>query len=195
MAKVAKFDRQNVIDKVTALYWEKGYHATSMRNLQDETDLRPGSIYSTFGGKDVLFKEALMRYTDNELARLEQLNSESDSPLFALKAFVKAQVIDTLTNAPSGMCMLSKTIGELTEQNQDLIDVTRSCLMEVGNALSELVKRGQEIGEITDNKTANELATHVQIQIAGLRTFAKINPDEALLNSKIDEIFCYYPFS
>ncbi|WOD06891.1 hypothetical protein [Marinomonas sp. GJ51-6] len=41
MSKKAKFDRQQVIENATNLYWEKGYHATSMRNLQDAIDLRP----------------------------------------------------------------------------------------------------------------------------------------------------------
>ncbi|MFA0500949.1 TetR/AcrR family transcriptional regulator, partial [Vibrio sp. 10N.222.46.A1] len=56
MAKTAKFDRQDVVDKATNLYWEKGFHATSMRNLQDVIDMRPGSIYAAFGSKEGLFK-------------------------------------------------------------------------------------------------------------------------------------------
>lgn len=61
MSKQAKFDRDDVIEKAKNLYWEKGYHATSMRNLQDVVDMRPGSIYAAFGSKDNLFKEALNR--------------------------------------------------------------------------------------------------------------------------------------
>ena len=46
-----KLDRDEVIEKVKDLYWEKGYHATSMRNLQDVVDMRPGSIYAAFGSR------------------------------------------------------------------------------------------------------------------------------------------------
>ena len=62
MAKATKFDRQDAVDKATHLYWEKCFHGTSMRNLQDVIDMRPGSIYACFGSKEGLFKEVLNNY-------------------------------------------------------------------------------------------------------------------------------------
>ena len=194
MAKTAKFDRQEVIDKATNLYWKKGFHATSMRNLQDEIDMRPGSIYSAFGSKDGLFKEALRNYTDMGLAQMQSLAEQNKSPTDTLKAFVKAQVIDTQTDAPNGMCMLSKTLGELTEENQELIDVTKNLLGEIANEMVVLIEQAKAKGEIDKAKDAQELVEHIQIQIAGLRTFAKMNSDKQLLDKKIEAIFTNYPF-
>ncbi|MCK8120442.1 MULTISPECIES: TetR/AcrR family transcriptional regulator [Alteromonadales] len=194
MAKTAKFDRQEVIDKATNLYWKKGFHATSMRNLQDEIDMRPGSIYSAFGSKDGLFKEALRNYTDIGLAQMQSLAEQNKSPIDTLKAFVKALVIDTQTDAPNGMCMLSKTLGELTEENQELIDVTKNHLGEIADEMVVLIEQAKANGEIDKAKDAQELVEHIQIQIAGLRTFAKINSDKQLLDKKIEAIFINYPF-
>jgi len=194
MAKSAKFDRQDVIDKATNLYWKKGFHATSMRNLQDEIDMRPGSIYAAFGSKDGLFKETLRNYTDMGLAQMHDFAARNDSPLSTLKAFVKAQVIDTQSDAPNGMCMLSKTLGELTEEHQELIDITKSHLNEISEAIASLIEQAKDAGEVDQDKDANELAQHVQIQIAGLRTFAKITNDRVLLERKIDAVFEHYPF-
>jgi AcrR family transcriptional regulator len=194
MVKTAKFDRKDVIDKATNLYWKKGFHATTMRNLQDEIDMRPGSIYSAFGSKDGLFKEALRHYTDMGLAQMRSFAGQNKSPTGALKAFVKALVIDTQTDAPNGMCMLSKTLGELTEQNQELIDVTKNHLGEITNEMVLLIEQAKANGEIDKAKDAQELVEHIQIQIAGLRTFAKINSDKQLLDKKIEAIFINYPF-
>jgi len=194
MAKPAKFDRQEVISKATSLYWKKGFHATSMRNLQDEIDMRPGSIYAAFSSKDGLFIEALKNYTDSVLSQLREMENCHSSSLAALNAFVKEQVINSQTNAPNGMCMLAKTMGELTEENQELIDITKGHLNEIALGLASLIKQAQVNGEIDKAKNAEELAQHVQIQIAGLRTFAKINFDKALLNKKIDDIFDHHPF-
>lgn len=194
MAKTAKFDRQTVIDKATNLYWKKGFHATSMRNLQDEIDMRPGSIYAAFGNKDGLFKEALRNYTDMGLTQFQLFRNEHTSPLKALKAFVKKYVIDTQETAPNGVCMLSKTIGELTEEHQDLIDITKTHLDEIAAEFAKLIKEAQAIGEVTSEKTAEELATHVQIQITGLRTFGKMNNNKELLETKVEDIFKHYPF-
>lgn len=194
MANTAKFDRQKVIDKATNLYWKKGFHATSMRNLQDEIDMRPGSIYAAFGSKDGLFKETLRNYTDLGIAQLEHYKQQHSSPLEALKAFVKNLVIDSQDNAPNGICMLSKTIGELTEENQDLINATKAHLAEILQEFIVIIEQAQQKGEIAQEKSAKELANHVQIQIAGLRTFAKIHNDKNNLNRLIDDIFTHYPF-
>ena len=194
MAKVAKFDRQDVIDKATNLYWKKGFHATSMRHLQDEIDMRPGSIYAAFGSKDELFKEALKHYKNMAITQIQQLRTDLDSPMEVLKAFVKIQVIDAQNKAPNGMCMLSKTIGELTEDNQDLIDATKSHVSEIACAFVELIIEAQALDEIKKTKSAEDLAIHLQIQIAGLRTFAKVDNDSVKLAAIIDDIFKHYPF-
>ena len=112
-----------------------------------------------------------------------------DLPIAALEAFVKAQVVDTQNTAPNGMCMLAKTLGELTEDNQDLIDITKTHLGEISMAFVNLIEQAQQLNEVDSTKNAQELANHVQIQIAGLRTFAKINHDQALLLRKISDIF------
>ncbi|KPW02661.1 HTH-type transcriptional repressor ComR [Pseudoalteromonas sp. P1-11] len=194
MAKTTTFDRQEVIDKATNLYWKKGFHATSMRNLQDAVDLRPGSIYSAFGNKDGLFKEALANYADMSLSLLQQCKDEHDSPLHALKAFMKLIIVESQNSAPNGICMLSKTISELTDENQDLIDVTKAHLVNISSALVRLIEEAQTLGEVDKNKNAEDLATHVQIQITGLRTFAKINKDKNKVSAMIDDIFTHYPF-
>lgn len=195
MAKPAKFDRQEVINLATNLYWKKGFHATSMRNLQDEIDMRPGSIYAAFDSKDGLFKEALKNYTEMGINQIHQYRKMHDSPLDALKAFVKVQVIDSQHDAPNGMCMLAKTIGELTDDNQELIDITKQHLGEIATEFVKLIEEAQELGEIDKTKKAEDLATHVQIQIAGLRTFAKMSEDKNKLAIMIDNIFSHYPFS
>lgn len=194
MAKTAKFDRQEVVDKATNLYWKKGFHATSMRNLQDEIDMRPGSIYAAFGSKDGLFKEALKNYTQIGITQIEKCRSENDSPIEALKAFVKVQVIDSQENAPNAICMLSKTIAELTDENQELVDVTKEHLSQISDEFAKLIREAQLSGEVDKDKNTRDLADHLQIQIAGLRTFAKINNDKNKLDSMINDIFVHYPF-
>ncbi|CAM3965249.1 TetR/AcrR family transcriptional regulator [Vibrio neonatus] len=194
MAKTAQFDRQEVIEKATNLYWKKGYHATSMRNLQDEIDMRPGSIYAAFGSKDGLFKEALKNYTQQGLASIEACRQNNPSPLGALKDFVKAQVIETAQGAPNGVCMLAKTLSELTSEHQELLDETKAHLSQVVDEFIKLIEQAQQMGELDKEKSATDLATYIQIQITGLRTFAKMNNDKAVLESMIDDIFIHHPF-
>jgi AcrR family transcriptional regulator len=194
MAKAAKFDREEVIGKATNLYWKKGFHATSMRNLQDEIDMRPGSIYAAFGSKDGLFKEALRNYTVMGIELVNQYRNEHQSPIAVLKAIVKSQVIDTIDDAPNGVCMLAKTLSELTEEHQELIDITRAHLAEIADEFIKVIEEAQALGEIKKEKSAQELANYLQVQIAGLRTFAKMNGDREMLESMIESTFSNHPF-
>ena len=194
MAKTAKFDRQDVVDKATNLYWEKGFHATSMRNLQDVIDMRPGSIYAAFGSKEGLFKETLARYTELGILNLNQFRSETGSPIKALENFVKRAVVESKQSAPNGMCMLAKTVAELTDEHAELLEEAKKSLKIMESEFAKLIAEAQELGEISKEREPTQLARHVQVQIAGLRTYAKTCDDIDLLNSMVEDIFKYHPF-
>ena len=55
MARKAGYDREKVLDKALELFWAKGYHGTSLKDLEVALDMRPGSIYAAFGSKEALF--------------------------------------------------------------------------------------------------------------------------------------------
>lgn len=194
MAKTAKFDRQEVIEKATELYWRKGFHATSMRNLQDEIDMRPGSIYAAFGSKDELFKETLQNYTNTALASLKECCETHATRVEALKAFIMSAVIDNREGTPNAMCMLTKTVAELTSEHQGILDLTATFLKQLESAFEGIIKEAQADGEVPIDRDAAYLASHVQIQIAGLRSYAKTNDDAEKLTKMIDDIFTHYPF-
>ncbi|KAA8603079.1 MULTISPECIES: TetR/AcrR family transcriptional regulator [Vibrio] len=194
MAKTAKFDRQDVVDKATNLYWEKGFHATSMRNLQDVIDMRPGSIYATFGSKEGLFKETLARYTELGILNLNRFRNETDSPIQALENFVRRVVVESKQSSPNGMCMLAKTVAELTDEHSELLEEAKKSLKIMEGEFAKVIAEAQELGEISKEREPAQLARHVQVQIAGLRTYAKTCDDIDLLNSMVEDVFKYHPF-
>lgn len=68
----AQLARKEVIDKMTLLFWNNSYGATSMKQVVDVTGLKPGSLYFIFGNKDALFQESLQRYADNGVNRIRK---------------------------------------------------------------------------------------------------------------------------
>jgi AcrR family transcriptional regulator len=194
MSKTAKFDRQQVIEKATNLYWQKGFHATSMRNLQEIIDMRPGSIYAAFGSKDGLFKETLNYYTEQGIQHLNQCIEQAQSPLLGLKAFVTSLVIESQTDAPNGMCMLAKSVAELTEEQGELLEHARSAFQVMEGVLTQVIIDAQANGEIDQDRDPQAVARHVQVQITGLRTYARAFADNAPLQAMIDDMFSHYPY-
>ncbi|MEZ9832228.1 TetR/AcrR family transcriptional regulator [Vibrio breoganii] len=195
MGKRALFDRDDVINKAKDLYWEKGYHGTSMRALQDALDMRPGSIYAAFGSKDNLFKEAIQRYAEEGGEILNHSLESSDSNIGGLKKFIKTIIIDGRESAPSGMCMVVKSVAELTEtDNPELLALAKQLLGNVEAELASILTKAMEAGEIRSGKDPIELARYVQVQIIGLRTFARATNEVALVEKFIDGIFEDGPF-
>ena len=54
MAKY-KFNEDEVLIKAMELFWNKGYHATSIQDLVSNLGINRASLYDTFGGKKELF--------------------------------------------------------------------------------------------------------------------------------------------
>lgn len=188
MVNQAKYDRDAAVEKATHLFWEKGFHATSMRNLQDHIDMRPGSIYAAFGSKEGLFKLSLQAYTDATLASLQACIQTTDSPLKALKQFVTAAV-EGGRDAPSELCMLVKSVAELTDANADLLDAARCHLKRIEAAFQVLLQQAQAQGEISADIDPQRLARFLQVQLIGLRAYARTQADAASIAPLIDDAF------
>lgn len=189
MIKAAKHDRELVIQKATNLFWEKGFHATSMRNLHEVIDMHPGSIYASFGSKEGLFKETLRCYAEAGLARLAACSEQASSPLEALRTFIKTLVIGDQQPSPSDMCMLVKSIAELTQDNAELLAEAKRLLGEIENAFAALLAQAQEHGELDKSKDPQRLARFLQMQLMGLRAYARANDGDAQINELIDDAF------
>jgi len=190
MSAPIKFNREDVIEKAKNLYWEKGYHATSMRNLQDVVNMHPGSIYAAFGSKDKLFIESLNRYAAEGAKRLANCMAQKDTVLGGLRHFIHTVIVCNKATAPSGMCMIVKTVAELTQNDSpELLAHATGILEGIETSFATWFEQAIESGEISAQKESTELARYLQIQIIGLRTYAQVTSDDAAVERYIDDIF------
>ena len=51
MPRNARHDPDTTVRRAAHLFWERGYHACSLKQLETALDMRPGSIYAAFGSK------------------------------------------------------------------------------------------------------------------------------------------------
>ena len=83
MARPPQFDRSEILEKATQLFWEHGYRGASVSDLVKATGLLPGSIYASFGNKEGVFIACLEYYSVKLEGNREQFERES-SPLLSL---------------------------------------------------------------------------------------------------------------
>lgn len=186
MVNSVKFDRSVVIEKATQLFWAKGFHGTSMRDLLDTVDLRAGSLYASFGDKEQLFKEALNCYGQAGAEFLTHCESEQPLALDALKAFARASVLNS-DNAPSRVCMLVKTMAELSGQQEDLTALARKWLQTMEKRFAQLFNKAKQQG-MQNPLPASMLAKQFQVQIIGLKAYAQTNPQADVLTELTENV-------
>jgi len=88
MARPNKQSRADSLDKAMRLFWTKGFHATSMKDLERATGLQPGSLYYGFGNKQALFCQAIATYNHQVVSgRIQEHMLDAPVPLTGLQAF------------------------------------------------------------------------------------------------------------
>src|SRR5260221_12873587 len=79
MARPKEFDVQAALDVAKAVFWDKGYEATSTEDLRLAMGIGRQSFYDSFGGKRQIFIEVLRRYNadgiQSTIARLNRASS------------------------------------------------------------------------------------------------------------------------
>ena len=184
-----KQDRQSTLNRAMQLFWAKGFHATSMRHLQEAVDMRPGSLYALFGSKEGIFREVLRHYTERGQKQLEACVRGVGSPLKGLEAFFRKILLEQRHSAPSDQCLLAKTVLELDESHGELLEEARSHLRAMEERFAVLLAQSQSAGELPGESDPRILARYLQIQLMGLRTWARLNDDDAMIAFLVDELF------
>jgi TetR/AcrR family transcriptional regulator, transcriptional repressor for nem operon len=69
MSRPRSYDEDAVLGDAMHLFRRRGFHAVSVRDLEDATGLKSGSIYNSFGDKAGLFEAAFAHYNRAILLR------------------------------------------------------------------------------------------------------------------------------
>ena len=189
MANKVKFERDNVVRVASQLFWQKGFHATSTRDLQEAVNMRPGSIYSAFGSKEGLYSESLKDYTVQMKTQIEGFLSSADTVLGGLRAFVENVVIKTKDCSPSAICMLVKANSEFAEKDSNLYELSLDLTAQFEAYLTQLFTQAINKGELSNTLTAVEYARFFQVQFTGLRGYFNRPNVEQFAEPMINQMF------
>src|SRR5271154_5427768 len=74
-----EFDMDKALDQAIGVFRARGFHATSIGDLKDATELTAGSIYKAFKDKHAVFLAAFERYTTLRNAQVRAIASTAKS--------------------------------------------------------------------------------------------------------------------
>ncbi len=193
MPRKKQFDRTIVLEKAMELFWNKGFHATSIQDLVDHCGINRASMYDTFGGKEQLFKEAFQLYRDQEgeyfKATDQQLAKKS------VRQFLEGYFYEALKEIQKDHqnkgCMVVNTTTELCNQNKEILQLVKTNLIEVVQLFSHIIAIGQKRQEIGADHNPVDLAYHLFTFYNGFKVIAKIEQDPRVLKTLIDQELDY----
>ena len=174
MQRATPYDRNQALKAAQDLFWRKGYHATSLKDLEAALNMKPGSIYAAFKSKHALYLSCLERYFDEAVQALDAHLEASPGVLDALADFVRGFGKEHLAGeTPVRVCMLVKTALEATEDEPELRDRAQAYLLNMREAFEACFRKAQDTGEISEAHDPAQLAVNIQADITSIRIEAQ----------------------
>ncbi|MEQ8895676.1 MAG: TetR family transcriptional regulator [Roseovarius sp.] len=173
MGRAATYDRNSVLETAMALFWARGYHATSLKDLESALDMRPGSIYAAFGSKADLFRAALELYAATGRNAFKDTMAQANSPIAGLAAHVRMLAGMSQKAVPSRACMLVKTLLETPDDEPELRQSVEAMMRQTEIAFADAFRSAIETGEIAPDANPDRMAARLQAGIFGLRAYAQ----------------------
>jgi TetR/AcrR family transcriptional repressor of nem operon len=184
MARPREFDEGTVLDAAVQCFWSRGYEATSVRDLVEQTGIAGASLYNAFGDKSALYRKALDHYVGRSVAdrirRCEQLD-----PQAAIRTFFDEVIARSLADPECKGCMLVNTALEVTPRTPELQEAVARVLDQIESFFRRCVETGQADGRISRTLPADDLARHFLGILLGLRVLARVRPERALLEGAV----------
>lgn len=145
MARNIEFDEDIAIQKAMAVFWEKGFGGTTIRDLTEAMDINSSSLYNTIGDKHQLFVKCISNYTKKGMVAAG-VYSKIESPLQAVINFINDSV-NTIISGNS--CMAIQTTFELASSDAEVQALLRESSYFIHQMLLQLIIRAQELTEIS----------------------------------------------
>lgn len=187
MGRHFEFNRDEALTRAMAVFWQKGYKGTSMKDLVEHMGLQPGSIYNSFGDKRSLFIEAVRTYGDTITTRMINI-LYSDSPHIANIEKFFNNLISTPSEKKSLGCLLSNTVVELAPHDREIADVVNGIMNRIEEAFRYCLERAVINKELPEDTDIGALSLYLATCTHGLIVTGKSSPDQERMKAIVEII-------
>lgn len=185
MGRPREFDEAEVLAAAIDCFWERGYEATSIRELADRMGLTGASLYNAFGDKRTLYRRALNHYIETTFAdRVRRLEGKL-SPPKAISAFFAEIIQRSLDDERRRGCMLVNSALEVAPHDPEFRQIVTEVLGHIEAFFRRCVQAGQRDGTITTSQSATDLGRLLLGVHIGLRVLARTRPERPLLEGMV----------
>ncbi len=182
MPRNKQFSEEVVIDKAVQAFWNNGYDATTMRQLETEMGINQFSIYSSFGNKKELFLKVLDRYKTAMKQNYMEILLQSEGRKDDFKIFMFAFVAAVRSGLMPNGCLLTSTAISTANQDVDIKNKLKLGNDEIKAGFLETLTKAKANNHISENADIEKYANYLVVSMQGLCVASKVLDDKALFD-------------
>jgi TetR/AcrR family transcriptional regulator, transcriptional repressor for nem operon len=186
MGRPREFDEDAAIEAALRVFWERGYHDTSVAELTRATRLHKGSLYGAFTDKQTLFLRALDRYVEERRRASAEFLKRPGSPLAALRLFLHEVARSSAGTSGQLGCLVSNTTLELLPRDSEVAQRIRRNFREMDSDFAALIARAKQAGEVRADVDERIAAQLIVTAMQGLRVRGKASQSMAQAVAVVD---------
>jgi len=188
MPRVKLFDKNEVLNKATELFWKKGYHATSIQDLVNFLGINRGSLYDTFGGKKELFNQAFQIYRTNNANGITAFFDRQQEVKKGFRKLFEMGINDSITDKDQKGCFVVNTTTELIPGEAEMMQLIQDNKKVFEGIFYAFLLKGQQSGELPLGINIKNISSLFYTFYSGLKVVAKVETNPKDLMNSVDEI-------
>ena len=194
MGRPREFDVTQALDAALCVFWRKGYEGASYTDLTHATGVERPALYAAFGNKEALFRKALERYYERDLAFFPAALELPTAREVVSRILHGAVELNTRHQDHPGCLGVNGVLAA-----SDDAEAVRVAVIEaraVGEAqLRERLERAQAEGDLPASANCATLATYVCAVLHGIAVQAKAGFSREVLDAVAEQALVSWPSS
>lgn len=180
MGRPKCFERDTALERAAACFAMRGYEATSIDDLVQDTGVGRQSLYNEFGDKHAIYVAALTRYAETQSAECLRIVEAATHVRMAIAELLAATVSAATCERDKG-CILTGAAVEMANQDPDVRKLVVRTTDALVNALEKRLRAARASGEIAEHHSPEALARFFAAQLVAIRVSAQTVGDRKVL--------------
>ncbi|AXA74730.1 TetR family transcriptional regulator [Achromobacter insolitus] len=188
-----EFDRDAALLAAMRTFWTQGYEGTSIQDLVAAMGVNKPSLYSTFGCKEEIFREAVELYDRLEGRATSQSLAKAGTAREAVETMLRANArAYVVEEGPRGcMIVLSSLLG--APENESVRAFLAENRLNGETMLRDRLAQGIAAGDLDSSADVGQLAAFYTTVLEGLSIQARDGASVDKLNMIIDAAMLAWP--
>lgn len=179
------FDADAALDRAVEVFWKHGYEGASLTDLTEAMGINKTSMYAAWGNKDELFRRAVARYAEIDMAYAREALARPTA-YQVIEAFLRANADAlTRTDRPAGCLSIQGGLA-CGSDNGHIAQFLAASRLAGEQLMAERLTRAVTENDLPAGTDPVALARYVMVVSEGNAVHAAAGVDRAALHATVD---------